>query len=39
MIVVDNGLNGMIQQFQEAYFKERYNPTLWGQDQRIAENS
>jgi acetolactate synthase-1/2/3 large subunit len=30
MIVINNGCHGMVRQFQEAYFKERYQSTLWG---------
>lgn len=37
MIVVDNGLDGMVHQFQEADFKERYHSTLWGQDHLILD--
>ncbi len=30
MIVLNNQCHGMVRQFQEAYFKERYQSTLWG---------
>jgi acetolactate synthase-1/2/3 large subunit len=30
MIVLDNRCHGMVRQFQESYFEERYQSTLWG---------
>jgi len=30
IIVLDNGCHGMVRQFQEAYFSERYHSTMWG---------
>ncbi len=30
MIVLNNHCHGMVRQFQESYFKERYQSTLWG---------
>jgi len=30
MIVLNNGCHGMVRQFQESYFKSRYQSTLWG---------
>jgi len=30
MFVLNNGCHGMVRQFQEAYFKGRYQSTLWG---------
>ncbi len=30
MIVINNQCHGMVRQFQEAYFKERYQSTVWG---------
>lgn len=30
MVVVDNGCHGMVRQFQQSYFEERYQSTLWG---------
>ena len=30
IIVLNNQCHGMVRQFQEAYFKERYQSTLWG---------
>ena len=30
MVVVDNGCYGMVRQFQESYFEERYPSTYWG---------
>ena len=30
MIVINNHCHGMVRQFQEAYFKGRYQSTLWG---------
>jgi acetolactate synthase-1/2/3 large subunit len=30
MVVVDNGCHGMVRQFQQSYFDERYQSTLWG---------
>ena len=35
--MVDNGLDGMVHQFQEADFKERYHSTLWDQDHLILD--
>ena len=30
MIVLNNGCHGMVRQFQESYFKSRYQSTMWG---------
>ncbi|MDB5351635.1 MAG: ivlB1 [Planctomycetota bacterium] len=30
MVVIDNGCHGMVRQFQQSYFEERYQSTLWG---------
>jgi len=30
IVVVDNGCHGMVRQFQQSYFDERYQSTLWG---------
>jgi len=30
IVVLNNQCHGMVRQFQEAYFKERYQSTLWG---------
>lgn len=30
MVVIDNGCHGMVRQFQESYFSERYASTWWG---------
>ncbi len=30
MVVVNNGCHGMVRQFQQSYFDERYQSTLWG---------
>ncbi len=30
MVVVDNACHGMVRQFQQSYFDERYQSTLWG---------
>ena len=30
MVVVNNGCHGMVRQFQQSYFGERYHSTLWG---------
>jgi acetolactate synthase-1/2/3 large subunit len=32
LVVVDNGCHGMVRQFQQSYFDERYQSTLWGYD-------
>lgn len=32
IIVLNNNCHGMVRQFQESYFKERYQSTLWGYD-------
>lgn len=32
MVVLDNRCHGMVRQFQESYFKGRYQSTLWGYD-------
>ncbi len=29
MVVIDNGCHGMVRQFQQSYFDERYQSTLW----------
>ena len=30
MVILDNGCHGMVRQFQQSYFEERYQSTLWG---------
>lgn len=30
MVVLDNGCHGMVRQFQQSYFEERYQSTFWG---------
>ena len=30
IVVIDNGCHGMVRQFQQSYFSERYQSTLWG---------
>ena len=30
MLVLNNGCHGMVRQFQQSYFDERYQSTLWG---------
>jgi acetolactate synthase-1/2/3 large subunit len=30
MIVINNACHGMVRQFQESYFSERYQSTVWG---------
>jgi acetolactate synthase I/II/III large subunit len=30
MVILDNGCHGMVRQFQESYFEDRYQSTLWG---------
>lgn len=30
MVVLNNGCHGMVRQFQESYFKQRYHSTSWG---------
>jgi acetolactate synthase-1/2/3 large subunit len=30
IVVLDNGCHGMVRQFQETYFEERYQSTVWG---------
>jgi acetolactate synthase-1/2/3 large subunit len=30
IVVLNNGCHGMVRQFQESYFKGRYQSTLWG---------
>jgi acetolactate synthase I/II/III large subunit len=41
LIVINNRTHGMVRQFQQSYFHERYQSTLWGYDApdftRIAE--
>jgi acetolactate synthase-1/2/3 large subunit len=41
MVVLNNHCHGLVRQFQESYFKGRYQSTLWGYDtpdfQRVAE--
>jgi len=32
IIVINNGCHGMTRQFQETYFNERYQGTIWGYD-------
>jgi acetolactate synthase-1/2/3 large subunit len=41
IVVVNNHCHGMVRQFQQSYFKEQYQSTLWGYDTpdfaRVAE--
>lgn len=30
IVVINNGCHGMVRQFQQSYFNERYQSTLWG---------
>jgi acetolactate synthase-1/2/3 large subunit len=30
MVIVNNGCHGMVRQFQQSYFGERYHSTVWG---------
>jgi acetolactate synthase-1/2/3 large subunit len=30
LVILDNGCHGMVRQFQQSYFDERYQSTLWG---------
>jgi acetolactate synthase I/II/III large subunit len=30
MVIINNNCHGMVRQFQESYFDERYQSTLWG---------
>ena len=30
MVILDNGCHGMVRQFQQSYFDERYQSTYWG---------
>jgi acetolactate synthase-1/2/3 large subunit len=30
IIILNNGCHGMVRQFQQSYFEERYQSTLWG---------
>lgn len=32
IVVLNNQCHGMVRQFQESYFKERYQSTMWGYD-------
>jgi acetolactate synthase-1/2/3 large subunit len=32
IVVINNHCHGMVRQFQESYFKGRYQSTLWGYD-------
>jgi len=32
LIVLNNACHGMVRQFQESYFNQRYHSTLWGYD-------
>jgi acetolactate synthase-1/2/3 large subunit len=32
IVVVNNHCHGMVRQFQQSYFKEQYQSTLWGYD-------
>lgn len=32
IVVINNHCHGMVRQFQQSYFKERYQSTLWGYD-------
>ena len=42
MVIVNNQCHGMVRQFQQSYFHERYQSTLWGYSApdfaRIAES-
>ncbi len=41
IVVINNGCHGMVRQFQQSYFNEQYQSTLWGYDApdfaRVAE--
>jgi acetolactate synthase-1/2/3 large subunit len=41
IVIVNNHCHGMVRQFQQSYFKEQYQSTLWGYDTpgfaRVAE--
>lgn len=30
LVIIDNGCHGMVRQFQQSYFDDRYQSTLWG---------
>jgi acetolactate synthase-1/2/3 large subunit len=30
MVIINNGCHGMVRQFQESYFEQRYQSTYWG---------
>lgn len=30
MVILNNGCHGMVRQFQQSYFEQRYQSTLWG---------
>lgn len=30
IVIINNNCHGMVRQFQESYFKKRYNSTMWG---------
>jgi acetolactate synthase-1/2/3 large subunit len=32
MVILNNHCHGMVRQFQQSYFKERYQSTMWGYD-------
>ena len=32
VVVINNQCHGMVRQFQQSYFKEQYQSTLWGYD-------
>lgn len=32
IVIINNGCHGMVRQFQQSYFKEQYQSTLWGYD-------
>jgi len=32
IVVINNGCHGMVRQFQQSYFNEQYQSTLWGYD-------
>lgn len=32
IVIINNGCHGMVRQFQQSYFNEQYQSTLWGYD-------
>ena len=32
IVIINNHCHGMVRQFQQSYFKEQYQSTLWGYD-------